>query len=92
MCSVVRRSGLYSTGARALLTHESDRVGVFIKRSTVAHEKARNGLVACWSFWEKEVVGSYYGSLSYADLRKESQLAKWYREEYIEFTAESFRR
>lgn len=36
------------------------------------------------------MVGSYYGSLSCADLRKKSQLTRRYGEQYMDITTESF--
>lgn len=35
-------------------------------------------------------MGSYYGSLAYADLRKELQVTKRFEQEYMEVMAESF--
>lgn len=56
----------------------------------MCHEKARNGMFARQSFEEKSVVGSYYRSLAYADLEKNSQGTRRYREKYTQIAGESF--
>lgn len=40
---------------------------------------------------ERSWDGSYYGSLTHRNLEKKSQVTKWYKVEYVEVTAESFR-
>lgn len=63
-----------------------------MRRSTIEHENAGKGLFASRKFGEREVIGSYYGSLVYADLGQELQSTKRYGEGYMEVTAESFRK
>lgn len=53
-----------------LLANECSKTGVSIRRSTIQHEKAGNGVFSSRNFGEKGVVGSYYGSLAYADLEE----------------------
>lgn len=60
--------------------------------SAVWQKKARTRLFAGRSFEEKAVVWSYYRSLAYGDMRRESKVTRWYGEEYMEITAELSRR
>lgn len=74
---------------RTILAHECGWLKDFNPRTMVCQEKAGSGLFACRRFGKKAVV-SYYGSLSYVDLGKESQFTKRYKMKYMEATAESF--
>lgn len=56
----------------------------------MCHEKAKNGLFAYRNVRKKNVTESYYGPLAYADLRRKSEIAKRYEEQYIKITAELF--
>lgn len=47
-------------------------------------------MFACRNPRERNVVGPYYGSVTYETLEKELQVAKKHGEEYMETTPESF--
>lgn len=61
---------------KALSAHECGRLGGFIPRFSVCHEEAEKKLVSCRDSWEKDVLGSYHGSLAYGNLAKKSQRTK----------------
>lgn len=89
MCSLVRTSGQYLAEAEAFLAHECRRLGVWVQRSRICHEKAGSELFACRKFGERDTVESYYRSLAYGVLEKESQFTEEYEEKCLKVTAES---
>lgn len=68
MCSPLWGSRLYSTDSRALLAHKCGRLRLSVQRSTVCHEEAGNGLLACQNVVKINITGLWYGLLAYADL------------------------
>lgn len=75
-------------GSKIFLAHECGHPGLSVQRSEFSHEKIDIGVFACTNFEKKNMVGSYYESMAYEDLRKELQVAKRYGKEYMEFTAD----
>lgn len=53
-------------------------------------KEQKYGMFAYSNFGERDAVVSYYGSLKYGGLDRELQVAKRYREKYMEVAAESF--
>lgn len=52
---------------KASLAHKCARLVDLIGRSKVRHEKVDNRVTGCQNFGRKSVVGSFYGSLPFAE-------------------------
>lgn len=81
------RDRLYLRDPRTIRPHESGRLGMWVQRSRICHETARNEVIACTSFEKRDVVGSCYGSLAYMDFAKNWKVTKRHCVEDLEVTA-----
>lgn len=90
MCSPVGENRFYLTDSKTVLAHRCGRHETSVLRSRICHEKARIGVLSCRIVREREVVGSYYGSLAYGDRVQELQWTQRCDEEYIEVIGEWF--
>lgn len=67
---------IYFRDPETLLGHERGRQEVSVQRSRICYNKTGIGVFVWKDAEERNVVGSYYGSLAYADLGEELQETK----------------
>lgn len=86
------KNQLYSTNLKVLLSNERCRNGVAVWKSLTQHARGSIGVLRSGRYGRKNVAGSYYGLLAYADLGGDLRSRQQCGKGHLEVTVESFQK